>query len=161
MKRRTTTAFLGGLAGSALVVGLRLAIPAAAADHPTVMEPEATPTTSPPVSCCPAPSPSPIVTPPPSTPVCTTFAGDATKVARPGIGAVTVTLAFCDKSLASATSSLTQSNWAANTRALKALDSLALKYYATDVSKIHFSGATLTSKAYQTSLTSALKKTGW
>jgi hypothetical protein len=158
MKRRTTTTVVGSIAGSALIVGLKLAIPAAAAEPPAVTQAEPAP-----VSCCPAP-PSPqrlstAATPPPE-PECKTFVGDATKVARPGIGAVTVTLGFCDNTLVTATSSLSQSNWRSNPQALKAMDALTLEYYATDLSKIHFSGATLTSRAYQASLKSALAGAG-
>lgn len=161
MKRRTTVAVVGGLAGSALVVGLRLALPAAAAEHPAAVGPEASLSPSPPpASCCPAPSPTPPGTPEPSSPTCQTFTGDAVKINRPGIGAVTVTLGLCDKALATATSSQTQSNWAANPKALKAMDTLTLKYYAIDISKIAYSGATLTSQAYRASLTSAMTKAG-
>lgn len=176
--RRKTTAVVGGLAGSALIIGMRLAIPASASEGPAAAEPLVTPTTSPPPSCCPTPSPTASLTPTatrkpptatPKTPTggpttpparCETFTGDAATITRPGVGAVTVTLAFCDKVLVRATSTQTQSNWAANARALKAMDTLTLAHYATNLSMIHFSGATLTSRAYQTSLKSALAKAG-
>lgn len=161
MKPKTTAAIVGGLAGSALIVGMRLAVPASAVEYPAG-EPQATPSMPPsPVACCPTSPPvtlPPTVAPTPTTGICKTVTGDPVKIAKPGIGAVTVALSFCDGVLVTAASSQTQSNWRANPQALKAMDTLAVKYHATDISMIHFSGATLTSKAYQASLKSALAK---
>jgi uncharacterized protein with FMN-binding domain len=73
---------------------------------------------------------------------------------------VTVTIRACGSTVTSASSSQSRSNWDANSDALPALNSLAVKYYKTDISKIHYSGATLTSNAYQASLRSALGQAG-
>lgn len=115
-----------------------------------------------PTACCPAPSPT-LAAAAPSTAAttsqaCATFTGEPANVASPGIGAVAVKLEFCDNTLARVTSSQTESNWPDNATALTAMDSLVVKHYLTDISMIHFSGATLTSGAYQTSLRSALTK---
>jgi uncharacterized protein with FMN-binding domain len=81
-------------------------------------------------------------------------------VASPGTGTVTVTIKVCNGAISSATSTLSQSNWPANTAALPALNSLTPQYYKTNISAIHYSGATLTSNAYQSSLRSAISKAG-
>lgn len=132
--------------------------------------PTGSPTTSPTASTTPSstpPSSKPPTSVPPSSkpptspsPSCTTAAGAASNVESPGVGAVTVTIKVCNGQLTSSTGSISQSNWSANTAAFPALDTLAVQYYKTDVTKIHHSGATLTSKAYQASLKSALTKAG-
>lgn len=95
--------------------------------------------------------------PPPS---CSTVSGSGQRVASPGTGTVTVTIKVCNGAISSATSTLSQSNWSNNTAALPALNSLTPQYYKTNISAIHYSGATLTSNAYQTSLRSAISKAG-
>jgi hypothetical protein len=95
--------------------------------------------------------------PPPS---CSTVSGSGQRVASPGTGTVTVTIKVCNGAISSATSTLSQSNWPANTAALPALNSLTPQYYKTNISAIHYSGATLTSNAYQSSLRSAISKAG-
>jgi hypothetical protein len=95
---------------------------------------------------------------PPAPPACTTAAGDAVAVSRPGVGAVTVTIKACGGAISTATGSLSQSNWNRNTNAVPALNALAVQYYRTDFAQIHYSGATLTSNAYQASLRSAMTR---
>jgi hypothetical protein len=95
--------------------------------------------------------------PPPS---CSTVSGSGQRVASPGTGTVTVTIKVCNGTISSATSTLSQSNWSNNTAALPALNSLTPQYYKTNISAIHYSGATLTSNAYQSSLRSAISKAG-
>lgn len=95
---------------------------------------------------------------PPAPPACTTVTGDPVNVSRPGIGAVTVTIKACDGSISTAAGSLSQSNWNRNTNAIPALNTMAVQYYKTNFSQIHYSGATLTSNAYQASLRSAMTK---
>ena len=95
--------------------------------------------------------------PPPS---CSTVSGSGQRVASPGTGTVTVTIKVCNGAISSATSTLSQSNWSNNTAALPALNSLTPQYYKTNISAIHYSGATLTSNAYQSSLRSAISKAG-
>jgi len=90
---------------------------------------------------------------------CSTASGSK-KVASPGIGTVTVTIKVCGGTVSSASSSLSQSNWSNNTAALPALNSLTPKYYKTNISAIHYSGATLTSNAYQTALQAAVSSAG-
>jgi hypothetical protein len=96
--------------------------------------------------------------PPASPPACTTVSGDPTNVSRPGIGAVTVTIKACGGTISTAAGSLSQSNWSRNTNAIPALNTLAVQYYKTNFAQIHYSGATLTSNAYQASLRSAMTK---
>lgn len=96
--------------------------------------------------------------PPPAPPACTTVSGDPANVSRPGVGAVTVTIKACDGSISTAAGSLSQSNWNRNTNAIPALNTMAVQYYKTNFSQIHYSGATLTSNAYQASLRSAMTK---
>jgi hypothetical protein len=91
---------------------------------------------------------------------CTTTAGAASRVSSPGVGAVTVTIQVCGGVLKTATGSLSRSNWDRNTAAIPALNSLAVKNYKTDFAAIHYSGATLTSNAYQASLRSAMTTAG-
>jgi hypothetical protein len=71
-----------------------------------------------------------------------------------------VTIKVCDGKLSTSTGTLSKSNWDANTAALTKLNSLAVQYYASDMSKITYTGATLTSNAYKASLSSALTKAG-
>lgn len=91
---------------------------------------------------------------------CTSDTGNPARVSSPGIGSVTVSVRVCAGAVTTASSSQSRSNWDANGAALPALNSLAVKYYKTDISKIHYSGATLTSNAYQASLRSALSDAG-
>jgi uncharacterized protein with FMN-binding domain len=91
---------------------------------------------------------------------CSTATGNAVNVASPGVGAITVSIRVCGGVLTTATGSQSRSNWDANARAVPALNSLAVRYYKTDISKVHYSGATLTSNAYQASLRSALTRGG-
>jgi hypothetical protein len=102
--------------------------------------------------------PAPPGPPPPAPPACTTTAGDPSNVSRPGVGAVTVTIKVCGGAISTASGSLSQSNWSRNTNAVPALNTLAVKYYKTDFAQIHYSGATLTSNAYQASLRSAMSR---
>jgi len=95
--------------------------------------------------------------PPPS---CSTVSGSGQRVASPGVGTVTVTIKVCNGAISSASSTLSQSNWSNNNAALPALNSLTPQYYKTNISAIHYSGATLTSNAYQSSLRSAISKAG-
>jgi hypothetical protein len=74
---------------------------------------------------------------------------------------VTVSIRVCGSAVTTASSTQSRSNWGPNSAALPALNSLAVKYYKTDISKIHYSGATLTSAAYQASLRSALSDAGF
>jgi hypothetical protein len=96
--------------------------------------------------------------PPPATPACTTVAGDPSNVSRPGIGAVTVTIKVCGGTISTASGALSQSNWSRNTNAIPALNTMAVQYYKTNFAQIHYSGATLTSNAYQASLRSAMTR---
>jgi hypothetical protein len=95
---------------------------------------------------------------PPAAPACTTATGDAASVSRPGVGAVTVTIKVCGGAVSTASGTLSQSNWDRNTNAIPALNTLAVQYYKTSFPQIHYSGATLTSNAYQASLRSAMTK---
>jgi uncharacterized protein with FMN-binding domain len=92
--------------------------------------------------------------------VCANATGNATNIASPGVGAITVTIQVCGGVVKTATGAQSRSNWEANQSAVPALNRLAVQYYRTDISKIHYSGATLTSNAYQASLRSALGKAG-
>lgn len=91
---------------------------------------------------------------------CTSASGAATNVVSPGVGAVTVTIKVCNGAVTTASAVISQSNWSSNTAAIKSLNTLAVQYYKTDISKLNYSGATLTSNAYQGSLKSALSKAG-
>jgi len=95
--------------------------------------------------------------PPPS---CSNVTGSGVGVASPGIGTVTVTIKVCNGAISSATSTQDQSDWSNNTAALPALNALVPQNYKTNISAIHYSGATLTSHAYQSSLQSAMSKAG-
>jgi hypothetical protein len=94
----------------------------------------------------------------PAAPACTTVTGDPANVSQPGTGAVTVTIKACGGAITTASGTLSQSNWSRNTSAIPALNTLAVQYYKTDFSQIHYSGASLTSAAYQASLRSAMTK---
>ncbi|MGC9665177.1 hypothetical protein ACNTMW_01315 [Planosporangium sp. 12N6] len=91
---------------------------------------------------------------------CTTATGDPTAVSKPGVGAVTVTIKVCGGAVSTASGTLSQSNWSKNTSAIPALNTMAVQYYKTGLSQIHYSGASLTSAAYQASLKSAMTKAG-
>lgn len=93
-------------------------------------------------------------------PACRDVSGAASTVASPGVGAMTVTIKVCNGAVTASTGSLSQSNWSANNQAIPQLNTLAVQYYKTDISKIAYSGATLTAKAYQASLRSAISKAG-
>ncbi|MGI5246721.1 hypothetical protein [Dactylosporangium sp. CA-139066] len=93
-------------------------------------------------------------------PACTTKSGSAAAIADPGVGTITVTIQVCGGVLKSATGTQSRSNWSKNTAAVPALNSLAVTNYKTNFSAIHYSGATLTSNAYQASLRSALNQAG-
>jgi hypothetical protein len=88
------------------------------------------------------------------------MSGNAANVASPGIGAITVTIRVCGGVLKTATGAQSRSNWDTNATAVPALNPLAVRYYKTNFSMIHYSGATLTSTAYQASLRSAMTKSG-
>lgn len=129
--------------------------------RPTTSALPPTPTAAPTGGASPTAPPS--TTPEPTgsaTPSCGTYTGPATNVASPGVGAVTVTIKVCDGVLTTSTGSLSQSNWDDNTEALSTMNELAVRYYKTDISKVHYSGASLTSDAYQRSLKSALSEAG-
>ena len=91
---------------------------------------------------------------------CKTVSGTATTIVSPGTGTATVTIKVCAGAITTASAALSASNWSANTQAIPSLNSLTIQYYKTDITKIHYSGATLTSNAYQTSLRSAMSKAG-
>ncbi len=95
---------------------------------------------------------------PPAPPTCVTVTGDPIAVPRPGVGAVAVTIKACGGTISTASGALSQSNWSRNTNAIPALNTLAVQYYKTNFAQIHYSGATLTSNAYQASLRSAMTK---
>jgi hypothetical protein len=99
-------------------------------------------------------------TAPPPPPACSTVGGNGQNVASPGIGTITVTIKVCNGAISSASSTQSQSNWSKNAAALPALNSLTVQYYKTNISAIHYSGATLTSNAYQASLRSAMSRAG-
>lgn len=92
---------------------------------------------------------------------CTTATGAGSTVVAPGEGSVVVTIKVCSGAITSATATISKSNWEPqNTNAFAALNRLTVQYYKTDMSKITFSGATLTSNAYKTSLRSAMGRAG-
>jgi uncharacterized protein with FMN-binding domain len=93
-------------------------------------------------------------------PACVTKSGPATAIAEPGVGTITVSIQVCGGVLKSSTGAQSRSNWSKNTAAVPALNSLAVSNYKTNFSAIHYSGATLTSNAYQASLRSALSQAG-
>jgi hypothetical protein len=97
---------------------------------------------------------------PTTAPACTSVTGNASTIVAPGVGAVTVTIQVCGGAVTAATGSQSRSNWDVNPQAVRALNTLAVRYYKSDISKVHYSGATLTSNAYQASLRSALGKAG-
>jgi hypothetical protein len=73
---------------------------------------------------------------------------------------MTVTIKVCGGAISTAAGSLSQSNWSKNNAAIPALNTLAVQYYKTDLSRVHYAGATLTANAYRTSLKSAITKAG-
>jgi uncharacterized protein with FMN-binding domain len=173
--RRAAAALLGTLAGTALIVGMRYA----------TAQPDAKPPETPAVDgtgagradenagedtdedaasgAAGAPAPTnPATWAPPagSTAACTNVAGEASRIAAPGTGTVSVTIQVCARVLKTASAAQSRSNWEANAAALPALNALAVKNYKTDFAAIHYSGATLTSRAYQASLRSATARAG-
>jgi hypothetical protein len=185
--RRATAALLGTVVGTALLVGAKYATtpptdPAAGPVEPAAgggpaaedaPEGTTTPAAGPgPTKAGGTPTAGPRTTatrtagPPPPPPTtggtgsCTTVSGNPVNVSNPGTGAVTVTIKVCNGAITTASSSLSRSNWGRNSSALPALNSLTVQYYKTNISQIHYSGATLTSNAYQGSLRSAIGKAG-
>ena len=162
----------GSGAGTAVTAGDPVAVDGVAvgsapASGPAAVVPGPSGTPGAPVSAAPtgavrttaaAPQPARTTAAPP--PSCSTVSGSGQRVASPGTGTVTVTIKVCNGAISSATSTLSQSNWSNNTAALPALNSLTPQYYKTNISAIHYSGATLTSNAYQSSLRSAISKAG-
>jgi hypothetical protein len=125
---------------------------------PPVPTPSAsTPVVPPPTaSTPPAPSPSPS-----ATAACASYTGSTANTAAPGSGTVTVTIKVCNGAITTATAKqVDNSGYSVNAQAIPALNTLAVQYYKTDITKIHYSGATLTSNAYQTSLRSAMAVAG-
>jgi hypothetical protein len=112
----------------------------------------------------PPPSSSPPTTPPPTspTPTCDTYDGDSVSIGGDGgDGIVFITITVCNGVLTEAGGGVMMSNYEPqNTDAVAALNVLAVKYYKTDFSMITYSGATLTSAAYQASLKSAMALAG-
>lgn len=102
----------------------------------------------------------PAVTTTAAAPTCATKSGPASAVSSPGVGTITVTIQVCGGVLKTATAVQSRSNWDKNAAAVPALNSLAVANYKTNFSAIHYSGATLTSKAYQASLRSAMNQAG-
>jgi uncharacterized protein with FMN-binding domain len=127
---------------------------------PRPPSPSATVTTRPPLPSPSTTSPAPQPTIPSPSATCTMAIGNAVNVASPGIGALTVTIQVCGGVLKTSTGTLSQSNLPDNSKAIPALNPLAVQYYKTNLSMIHYSGATLTSNAYQASLRSAMTKAG-
>jgi len=181
--RRATAAILGTVVGTTLVVGAKYATrPVSVTADPVAGEPagadpasgtepsgpgaQAAPSTTgaakpgaAPTTGRPAPPGVARTTAPPST-NCSTVTGAAKAVSSPGVGSVTVTIKVCNGAITSASGSLSRSNWGRNSQAIPSLNSMAVKYYKTDISKIHYSGATLTSNAYQNSLRAAMSQAG-
>jgi hypothetical protein len=171
--RRATAAALGTVIGTALLVAAKYAAPSATAGPATAItagDPAAVgsggPGSSLPAAAASGPSGAPTqpsgaarttAAPPPP---CKTTSGSGISVESPGIGTVTVTIKVCNGVISSASSTQSQSNWENNGPALPALNSLTPQYYKTNISAIHYSGATLTSKAYRLSLQSAMTKAG-
>jgi len=187
--RRATAALLGTVVGTTLLVGAKYASTPPAAPVSAPVDPladgaPADPTGGPDAGSAPATAPGTgpsggapptagprtppsagartTASPPPPPPggSCSTVTGNAANVARPGTGAVTVTIKVCGGSVSTAHGTLSRSNWGRNSAALPALDGMAVRYYKTDISQLHYSGATLTGNAYQASLRSALGKAG-
>jgi uncharacterized protein with FMN-binding domain len=129
--------------------------PVTTGSRPPAPSPSATRVAS---SAPPAPSPSATTS---AAPACTSYTGSAASPVPPGNGTVTVTVKVCGGVVTAATAvQVDNSGYGPNAQAIPALNTLAVQYYKTDITKIHYSGATLTSNAYQTSLTSALTKAG-
>lgn len=179
--RRATAALLGTVAGTALLVGAKYASPqladlsgASVGDSDAALDPSgeassaeapADPSAEPSPEPPPAPAPEPTATSKPkptttTTASCSTVSGGAATIAAPGVGTTTVTIKVCGGALTAASAVLSRSNWKANDKAVPALNTLAVKYYRTNISKITYSGATLTADAYQDSLKSAMGKAG-
>lgn len=95
-----------------------------------------------------------------ATSTCTTATGGAVRVSSPGIGSVTVTVKVCGGKISSSSGYMSSSNWDKNTSAIPALNSMAVTYGQTNISKVYYSGCSLTSAAYRSSLSSALSKAG-
>jgi hypothetical protein len=98
--------------------------------------------------------------PAPASAACTKVQGNAVNVPEPGTGTVTVSVSVCNKAISSAAAALSRSNYQKNSSAIPALNAMVVRYYKTGISQIHYSGATLTSGAYQSSLRSAMSKAG-
>jgi hypothetical protein len=189
--RRATAAFLGTLAGTALLVGGKMATgsPAttatsagtpmedpAAGDGAGTATPALTPAAKPsarPSAKAPAkpaasatggtaPKPAATTKTTAAAPVtCRTATGSAAGIVSPGQGTVTVTVKVCGGKISSASSVMSGYNYTSNNDAAHPkLDSLAVTYGMTNISKVYVGGVTLTSHAYQTSLKSALAKIG-
>jgi hypothetical protein len=128
---------------------------------PTSSDPTGSPTSSEPTG---APTSSASTRPPcQSSPTaeCKLGTGNAVPVSGCSCtGTVTVTVKVCDGNISISSGKVDNGNWDANDQAIAALDKLAVEYGMTDISKLHFSGATMTSRAYQTSLRSALSNAG-
>jgi uncharacterized protein with FMN-binding domain len=182
--RRAIVALLGTVAGTVLMVGAKFGTPVstntaeAQADPATgasapggeTTDPSASPTVEVSGSTVPTtagpgtPGTTTAPAPPQTTthaPSCKTVSGNPASLKSPGVGAMTVTIKVCDGALSTSSGALSRSNWEpTNKQAMPVLNSLVVKYYKTDLSQIHYSNATLTSNAYQTSLKSALGKAG-
>jgi len=107
----------------------------------------------------PTPTKATTTTAPPAS-TCTKANGSAVGISKPGIGTITVTITVCNGAITTSAGAQSASNWDKNGPAVPALNSLAVKYYKTNFSAIHYSGASLTSAAYQSSLRSAMGKAG-
>jgi hypothetical protein len=95
-----------------------------------------------------------------ATTTCKTATGSAAGVSSPGISSVTVTVKVCNGTISSSSGYMPDSNWEKNSSAIPALNSLAVTYGKTNISKVYYSGCSLTSAAYRNSLSSALSKVG-
>lgn len=104
--------------------------------------------------------PAPVTTTTNPAATCKTTTGNAATIVAPGTGTATVTIKVCGGVISSASATLSQSNWTANDKAIPQLNTLTVQYYKTNMSKITYSSATLTSNSYQTSLKSAMSKAG-
>lgn len=93
---------------------------------------------------------------------CKSYDGDSIWIGEIAhYGTAYVTVKVCGGAVTEAKGGVMMSNYEpTNTQACAALDQLAVQYAKTDVSKISYSGATLTSSAYQRSLQSALAQAG-
>lgn len=93
---------------------------------------------------------------------CKSYDGDSIWIGEIAhYGTAFVTIKVCGGAMTEAKGGVMMSNYEPqNTKACAALDQLAVQYYKTEVSRISYSGATLTSSAYQRSLQSALGQAG-